>query len=163
MNGRSFSATRDASIRPPRHYYFDPQTNTQVMEDIPHCERLRDYLLSAASKDIHPATATSVGETLGVWLASFHSQDWSHIEKRLPAALEANKCLWRNVHDSMYEYILSLYDDPTIREGAQQTLARVNAKRSAAIHADFSTKKCVLCPLFTVCKTILIRLIMEAS
>jgi hypothetical protein len=62
------------SVKVPRLYYFNHQTNTQIIEDIPGAESMNDVLFSESSaKALLETDVFSIGFALGRWLRSFHS------------------------------------------------------------------------------------------
>ncbi|KAJ5112369.1 hypothetical protein N7532_000414 [Penicillium argentinense] len=64
------------TVKTPRLLYFDPQTNTQIFEDLPNSVDLKTFMLSAISKGVSKSTATALGRTLGAWLRSLH--EWGN-------------------------------------------------------------------------------------
>ncbi|KAJ0423038.1 hypothetical protein BJY00DRAFT_310634 [Aspergillus carlsbadensis] len=133
----------NVSLRTPRHFHFDPETETEVMEDITQCDTLRDYLLSDAGRNISSATAASIGECIGGWLADFHARDWSHLDEVFSAALHRNSAILSSLHHHILEHVLATFDDPAVREGAHEAIKVLDEARPVVNHGDFTTRKYV--------------------
>lgn len=72
----------NSMVKVPHLLYFDRETNTQVLEDIPNVVDLKTILMSPnANEVLTKPFATLVGRALGSWLRSFHS--WT---SKLPPA-----------------------------------------------------------------------------
>ncbi|OGM43177.1 hypothetical protein ABOM_008857 [Aspergillus bombycis] len=138
----SFFKHADVSIRPPDHLYLDTYTNLQVIEDIPNCKTLRDYL--DCNKDIPYSTARTIGQGLGLWLLEFHSRDWSHINEEETAVLYENKAAVES-SKMPFEYAMSLFDDDSLaRESVLKAFAQDYPSRLTIIHGDFTTRNLLI-------------------
>jgi len=62
-------------VKTPRLFYFNKETNTQVMEDLPNSLDLKSFLLSDLAKGVPEAAGHALGRSLGTWLRSLH--DWA--------------------------------------------------------------------------------------
>ncbi|KAL4955564.1 kinase-like domain-containing protein [Aspergillus filifer] len=61
------------TAKTPKIYHFNRATYTQIMEDLPDSLDLKSFILSPGVAElISQGWATSLGETLGTWLRSFH-------------------------------------------------------------------------------------------
>ncbi|KAL5338442.1 kinase-like domain-containing protein [Aspergillus crustosus] len=78
---QSITTTNDGSdgqkyqitVKTPQLLHFNPETNTQVMEDLPSAVDLKTFFLSPdVSKIISQEWTKSIGRTIGAWLRSFH-------------------------------------------------------------------------------------------
>lgn len=70
--------TPACQVRTPTMFYFNPETNTQIQEYLPHAMNLKDYarknLESPSSEAVKPQ-CLDLGRSLGQWLRSLHN--WS--------------------------------------------------------------------------------------
>ncbi|KAE9371768.1 hypothetical protein N431DRAFT_410770 [Stipitochalara longipes BDJ] len=120
-------STTTATIKPPRLYLYNRETNTQVLEDFSNTDDFRAMLFSADAHNLLPPPSTaSIGRHLGVWLRSFHT--WASAPEQ--AALRAQ--MWRN--DSMrktkyiftYDSVLKILQNyPELLEGHEETLTAI--------------------------------------
>ncbi|KAL4793204.1 kinase-like domain-containing protein [Aspergillus venezuelensis] len=61
------------TAKTPKIYYFNRSSYTQIMEDLPDSLDLKSFILSpGVANTISQDWASSLGETLGTWLKSFH-------------------------------------------------------------------------------------------
>ncbi|KKK26790.1 hypothetical protein ARAM_000374 [Aspergillus rambellii] len=89
-NGEHEGQRYQITVRTPRIFHFNSQTNTQIMEDLPDALDLKTFLISqSGSQTIPREWALSVGRTLGIWLRSFHS--WSSLPEQAEVAAEFDK------------------------------------------------------------------------
>ncbi|KAJ6141587.1 hypothetical protein N7470_009977 [Penicillium chermesinum] len=55
----------NVSVKAPRLLHFDREANTQVLEDLPDSVDLKNFLISALSREVSKPTARSLGKALG--------------------------------------------------------------------------------------------------
>ncbi|KAL4960165.1 uncharacterized protein BDV14DRAFT_183230 [Aspergillus stella-maris] len=61
------------TAKTPKIYHFNRSSHTQIMEDLPDSLDLKSFmLLRGVAESISRDWASSLGETLGTWLKSFH-------------------------------------------------------------------------------------------
>ncbi len=78
-------------VKAPHLYFFDRETNTQVLEDFPGAIDLKTILISpAANRTLSRSVATSIGYALGSWLRSFHN--WTSA----PSQKDLRRKMWKN-------------------------------------------------------------------
>ena len=116
--------TTTATVRPPRLYLYDRESNIQVLEDFSNTNGLRAMMFSADAHNLLPSPSTAtIGRHLGVWLRSFHT--WASAPEQ--AALRAQ--MWQN--DPMrkikylftYDSVLKVLENyPELLEGHEKTL-----------------------------------------
>lgn len=88
-----------ATIKTPRLYLYDRETNTQVMEDFSDTHGFKTMFFSVGAHNHLPLLSTStIGHQLGFWLRSFH--DWSLTPEQV--ALRAQ--VWQNDHMRELKY-----------------------------------------------------------
>lgn len=87
-------STTITTVRTPRLFLYDRETNTQVLEDFSNTYGFKTMFSSLDPQNYVPSLrAATIGRQLGFWLRSFHT--WSSAPEQ--AALRAQ--MWRN--DSM--------------------------------------------------------------
>jgi len=80
-----------ATVKPPRLYLYDRETNIQVLEDFSNADGFMAMLSCADAHNLLPSPSTAIiGRHLGFWLRSFHV--WSSAPEQ--AALRAQ--MWQN-------------------------------------------------------------------
>jgi 5-methylthioribose kinase len=73
LDGGLLSCSQEnITIKTPRVFHFDRETNIQIMEDLPNSLDLKHFLLSELAQDLSEPSARSLGCSLGSWLRSFH-------------------------------------------------------------------------------------------
>ncbi|KAJ5818809.1 hypothetical protein N7474_004400 [Penicillium riverlandense] len=73
LDGGLLSYSQESfTVKTPRVFHFDRETNTQIMEDLPNSLDLKNFLLSKLAQDVSESSARSLGCSLGSWLRSFH-------------------------------------------------------------------------------------------
>jgi hypothetical protein len=119
--------TTTATVKPPRLYLYDQETNTQVLEDFSNADGFRTMLFSANAHNLLPSPSTAaIGRHLGVWLRCFHA--WASAPEQ--AALRAQ--MWQNDHMRKIKYLFT-YDNvlkvlqnfPELLEGHEKTLGTI--------------------------------------
>src|ERR1700712_528009 len=76
MTFASTTTPDQISLKVPRLYLFNQETNTQIHEDFPDAVDFKSVFVSPTANDIlSQPLATSIGCALGVWTRSFHT--WS--------------------------------------------------------------------------------------
>jgi hypothetical protein len=120
-------STTIATVKPPRLYLYDRETNTQVLEDFSNTNGFRAMLFSADAHNLFPSSSTAtIGRYLGVWLRSFHT--WASAPEQ--AALRAQ--MWQNDPMRKIKYLFT-YDTvlkvlgnyPELLEGHEKTLGTI--------------------------------------
>jgi hypothetical protein len=116
--------TTTATVKPPRLYLYDRETNTQVLEDFSNADGFRAMLFSANAHNLLPSPSTAtIGRNLGYWLRCFHV--WASAPEQ--AALRAQ--MWQN--DPMrkikylftYDSVLKVLENyPELLERHEKTL-----------------------------------------
>ncbi|KAF2114307.1 kinase-like domain-containing protein [Lophiotrema nucula] len=111
-------------IKAPKLYFFDRETNTQVLEDIPGSTDLLKLLNTLS----FPA-ASSIGRALGSWLKAFH--DWTSEPEQtaLRTELAKNKSMQELKSKITYEMFIPVLERnfPEILERHQEILEEVRA------------------------------------
>jgi hypothetical protein len=140
------------SVRTPRLYHFNTQTNTQVQEYLPSGIDLKNYAL----KHYEPHTSTTkkaqclgLGRGLGQWLKHFH--EWAEQSSDLRNNAAENKSLQRLKHSTYYDYLIQMIDKfPAMLSQAKEVFESVKAMSEReldddsalqAVHGDFWTGK----------------------
>lgn len=78
---------KDLTIKTPRLYLFNRQTNTQLIEDLVETDDLKSvFFLPNVAERLTPSNASNIGQYLGSWLRSFHT--WASDPER--AAVRAS-------------------------------------------------------------------------
>ncbi|KAL4942030.1 hypothetical protein BDV06DRAFT_193141 [Aspergillus oleicola] len=144
------------TVKTPKLYHFIPQSYTQIMEDLPDSIDLKTFMRSpGVSESISRDWATSIGQTLGTWLKSFHV--WINDPRQGDAAAKFGE--WKVMRDLKfavnYEGLLGRIEEfLEILEGSRGVFEEVRdmAKREleqglafagnggigiGAIHGDF--------------------------
>ncbi|KAF7548830.1 hypothetical protein G7046_g8543 [Stylonectria norvegica] len=142
------------TISTPRMLLFNPATNTQVQEYLPHAVNLKEYALAhyatpAAAASVKPQ-CVKLGRSLGHWLRSFH--DWSERpdQARLREILARNKDMQGLKHMINYRQLVQLtgaHPDilgdevkPVLQEIAEMAAGELADEAALhVIHGDFWT------------------------
>ncbi|KPM46485.1 hypothetical protein AK830_g105 [Neonectria ditissima] len=112
---------QQVSVRPPRLYHFDLQTNTQIMEDIAGSERLRDV-----ARDLSSSKAVDV-------------------DSKLLGMLQSNAMIDDVLHRGLGEKILAHGGSVDVRDTAEKQLKTVDGEGRGVMYGDLTTKKCASC------------------
>lgn len=152
MSGGLSPIIQDNGIvaRTPSLYYFFPQDNIQIMEDLQNTTTLLPFIRASMGNSLSPAVAKSLGHALGAWLGSFHARtseisgsywlhkiDWNH-----GARNSMNDLLYGLMKQKMKAY-------PRLFEGIEYKLWKcVEEQRGRDVfgvmglcHGDFSLRK----------------------
>ncbi|KAJ5752205.1 hypothetical protein N7520_009122 [Penicillium odoratum] len=147
------------TVKTPRVFYFNKETNTQVLEDLPKSLDLKNFLLSDLAKGASEAMGRSLGRSLGTWLRSFH--DWADKPEQkecrsLLAQNQAMKTLKFHVNyallvdtiaqfPALLEQSRSVFED--VKSLAERDMNNKDQGGCGIIHGDFWTGN-VLVPRF---------------
>ncbi|PWY79817.1 phosphotransferase enzyme family protein [Aspergillus eucalypticola CBS 122712] len=147
--------TQEVTVKTPRLFSFNRQTNTAVIEDLPDSLDLKSFLIStAASNNVTQEWASSIGRALGNWLRSFHHWAENEAQSGIAAEMDKNQYMRDLKFMVNYDALVNTIDKyPTIlgdsrdvfsnvREMAAAELSRKNGNGFGIIHGDF----CVLIP-----------------
>lgn len=142
------------SVKSPRLFHFDRQTNTQIMEDLPNALDLKSFLRSPAASELSQSSAVAIGCSIGQWLASFHT--WASAPERtsLVAEIEKNHLMKELKYQVNYEILMRTIDEfPDLLEGSRKVFGKVRDSARTElgkkkeregfglIHGDFWTGK----------------------
>ncbi|KAJ5290962.1 hypothetical protein N7478_000213 [Penicillium angulare] len=126
---------RGISVRSPRFYDFNPQTTTQIMEDVANSERLFDM-----TKQMDHSIATEIGEALGKWLGCFHDWASKQDDPGLLKTLEPNHAVQEAIHRGMDQQIRARGYDPAVTELTKELLTGEDGAGRGVIYGDITTK-----------------------
>ncbi|CZR69204.1 uncharacterized protein PAC_19104 [Phialocephala subalpina] len=88
------STPHQFTIKTPRLYLFNRETNTQVHEDFTDTTDLKSVFISQNANDIRSqSVATSIGHALGAWTRSFHSWASAPAQAQLRTEIANNKLM----------------------------------------------------------------------
>ncbi|KAE8150745.1 kinase-like domain-containing protein [Aspergillus avenaceus] len=149
--------TKQFTARTPRHFYFNPSTNTQVMENLPDAVDLKSFFVShVANQNVPREWAVSLGRTLGRWLASFHSWTKETSQMDLELEMEKNR-MWQDLKFSInYENLVNLvgmYPEllessrgifEKVKDMARSETGRKDGDGYGVIHGDFWSGNVIL-------------------
>jgi hypothetical protein len=147
-----------SSVKVPYLHYFNRETNTQVLEDIPGVVDLKTILTSpTANNALSQPLATSIGRALGSWLRAFHSWTSAASQADLCAQIKNNEPMRKLKYLISYDsFILVLEQFPEVLEDYKKTLDDVKdmatkefqktesaeqAEEWGIIHGDFWSGK----------------------
>jgi hypothetical protein len=98
-------------VKIPQLYLFDPETNTQVLEDIPGVVDLKYiFMLPTANDVLHQSLAASLGRNLGSWLRSFHSWSEAPSQASLRAEIGINEPMRRLKYLISYDSFINVLE-----------------------------------------------------
>lgn len=156
-NFPSTNITDQVSLKAPRLYLFNRETNTQVLEDFPEALNLKSILVSPTANSIlSQSFATSIGHTLGSWLRSFHTWASAPAQADLRKEIEKNEPMRKLKYLVTYDSFIQVVEKfPEILEGSRKTLEDVKDMATkefertvgeagedwGIIHGDFWTGK----------------------
>ena len=159
-------STATATVKPPRLYLYDRETNTQVLEDFPNTDGFRAMLFSADAYNLLPSPSTAaIGRHLGFWLRSFHTWASAPEQAALRAQMWQNDIMRKTKFLFTYDSVLKVLENyPELLESCKKTLDTIRdviAKEFerpsteegdgyGLLHGDFWSGKYVitLIPLF---------------
>ncbi|KAI8954624.1 kinase-like domain-containing protein [Xylaria longipes] len=143
------------TVRAPKFYHFDEESNTQIQEILRSGKDLKTYALKSYSADTHGAVrpqCVQLGRALGKWLRNFHN--WSATQADLRKTVAGNTDLQQLKHFINYSWLLDRVGQfPAILSEAKEVFEKVKdmaAKeledegRLAVIHGDFWTGNVLL-------------------
>lgn len=120
----------DVTIKTPRFYLFDRQTNTQVIEDLVDTDDLKSvFFLDHDARSLRfglpPSTALAIGRHLGSWLRSFH--DWASAPEQagVRTSVGENRSMRDLKRMVTYDGVLAVlrnYPDELLGDGIEATL-----------------------------------------
>ncbi|KAF9885551.1 hypothetical protein FE257_012757 [Aspergillus nanangensis] len=123
------------SIRIPRLYHFFPQSNTQIMEDITESKTLHGGL-----QFLSAPTAASIGQSLGAWIASFHSWARSHTDPSFSSVLGNNGELYEKQVRRMCINLSSECENKRVVEYYRDRLLEIDKEDVGVVHGDFTSR-----------------------
>ncbi|KAJ9410292.1 hypothetical protein DTO045G8_1755 [Paecilomyces variotii] len=147
----------NVSVKSPRLFHFNQQTNTHIMEDLPNALDLKTFLRSSAASALSEPSATAIGHAIGKWLASFHT--WGSAPERsdLVVEIQKNQLMKELKYQINYEVLMQTIDNfPDILEASRgvfekvKCLAKEELERKkdedgiGLIHGDFWTGNILL-------------------
>jgi hypothetical protein len=145
LGSLSVSATNDwCSVRTPKLYHFDPETNTQVQEYLAAGVDLKNYAL----KRYEPHTSNAkkpqclgLGQGLGEWLSAFHER--AEFSEALRTMASENKALQRLKHSTYYDALVQIIDKfPSILPQAKEVFESVKAMSERELEDDSTLHVC---------------------
>ncbi|KAI9376682.1 kinase-like domain-containing protein [Aspergillus egyptiacus] len=148
-NEGSGGQTYQVTVKTPQLYHFNPETNTQVMEDLAGAVDLKTFLRSPrASSHISEGWTRSIGRTVGIWLRSFHFWSADAAQKAVAVQFEKNQDGKKLKFSINYDSLLAMIDTyPDILEGSRPVFEKVRDFAAAElneagptfgpIHGDF--------------------------
>ncbi|GKZ22755.1 hypothetical protein AbraCBS73388_008925 [Aspergillus brasiliensis] len=149
-NKQTETHAQEVTVKTPRLFSFNRETNTAVMEDLPDSQDLKSFLIStAASNNVTQKWASSIGRALGNWLQSFHH--WADNEAQAGVAAEMDKNQYMRdlkfmvnydaLVNSVDKYQTVLGDSRDVfnkvREMAAAELKQKDGEGFGIIHGDF--------------------------
>ncbi|KAL4871381.1 hypothetical protein BDV12DRAFT_194446 [Aspergillus spectabilis] len=125
------------TARTPQLLYFNPVTNTQIMEDLPSAVDLKTFLLSPdISQSISQAWTKSIGRTLGAWLRSFHFWISDAAQADVASQFESNKDMRDLKFSINYDSLLNVIDTyPDLLENSRTIFEQVRGLAAAELDA----------------------------
>jgi hypothetical protein len=116
--------TTTATVKPPRLYLYDRETNIQVLEDFFNADGLMAMLSSADAHNLLPSPSTAtIGRHLGFWLRSFHVWSSAPEQAALRAQMWQNDPMQKTKYLFTYDSVLKVLENyPKLMEGHEKTL-----------------------------------------
>lgn len=142
------------SVRTPKLFYFNEETNTQVQEYQQSPLSLKLYALQnfiSPNPDSTRVQCLEIGQAIGQWLRSFH--DWSNApaQLRLRQVAAGNKEMQSIKHWANYQQLPdAIQRHPSVFEGCAEVFSAIvdqttkeleNEAHLQVIHGDFWTGK----------------------
>ncbi|KAJ5663563.1 hypothetical protein N7507_004294 [Penicillium longicatenatum] len=75
LDGLPLHSQESITVKTPRIFHFNKETNTQIMEDLPNSLDLKSFLLSDLAKAVPESAGLALGRSVGTWLRAFH--EWA--------------------------------------------------------------------------------------
>ncbi|KAJ5933560.1 hypothetical protein N7454_005889 [Penicillium verhagenii] len=91
LDGFQSRGEKGPTVKTPRVLYFNKETNTQIIDDLPQSLNLKDLFLSDSLESTSEFACREIGSSLGVWLQSFHK--WGN----KPEQAESRSLITQNV------------------------------------------------------------------
>lgn len=142
------------TVATPELYYFNQETNTQILEYLPNATNLKAYALENWGAPTGPTTKTQcyeLGRSLGVWLRSFHAWSNGPEQSSLRETVAGNEAMQSMKYTINYRGTLQRINrHPSILGGSKEVFEKVAAMAEAeltdssqlrVIHGDFWTGK----------------------
>lgn len=139
-------------VRTPKLHYFNQGTNTKVIEYLPDALSLKDYALKhfTAPDPSRKSFCLDVGNSLGIWLRSFH--EWANEpgQSNLQRVLKQDNCLQTLRHMVYYSALVGdVARFPDILSDAKDVFEQVEKMAAGelkrpdldVIHGDYWTGK----------------------
>lgn len=120
-------STTTATVKPPRLYLYDRETNTQVLEDFSNTDGFRAMLFSADAHNLLPSPSTAtIGRHLGFWLRSFHTWASAPEQAALRTQMWQNDPMRKTKYLFTYDSVLKVLENyPELLEGREKTLVTI--------------------------------------
>jgi Sec-independent protein translocase protein TatA len=140
------------AVRAPKFYYFNPDTNTQVQEYLPHALSLKEYALKHfSSRDpSRKPLCLELGRSLGLWLRGFHDWASSPEQAQFREEMKSNEPMQKIKHMVNYSTVVdTVANFPSILADAKETFEQIKEATAAELqrpdlqitHGDFWTGK----------------------
>jgi hypothetical protein len=151
MNG--FPPTAGAySVRAPRLYHFNPESNTQIQEFLRDALSLKEYALKHFSSpdSSRKPLCLELGRSLGVWLRDFHSWVALPEQSKFQEEMKSNEPMQKIKHMANYITLAdTVANFPSILADAKETFEKIkevtadelHSSHLQIIHGDFWTGK----------------------
>lgn len=150
----SYESSEKITVKTPRLFHFDKETNTQILEDLPDSVDLKHYLISDVSHDMSNTSARALGHSLGSWLRAFHAWASKPEQAETREILSKNQALKNLKFYINYTWLLDTIGNfPAILADSREIFEKVRdfaaeeLKRTElddeynVIHGDFWTGK----------------------
>ncbi len=125
------------SVRVPKLYHFNPETNTQVQEYLPEPLSLKEYALKHfSSRDAaRKPLCYELGRSLGVWLLEFHRWAARPEQSQFREETKANEPMQHIKHFVNYaQLVATVANFPDILADAQETFEQIRDATAQEIH-----------------------------
>ncbi|KAL2075203.1 hypothetical protein VTL71DRAFT_145 [Oculimacula yallundae] len=124
LNLLASSPTSTSTVKTPRLYLYDRETNTQVLEDFADTNGLRAMLFSPDAHKLFPSSSLfTIGRHMGLWLRSFH--DWADAPEQasLRAEMWCTDALRKQKYEFTHGSISGILEQfPSLTEDYEKTL-----------------------------------------
>ncbi|KAL5360180.1 phosphotransferase enzyme family protein [Aspergillus floccosus] len=149
LNAFPAQTTESITIQTPRFYHFNPETNTQIVEELPAAQDLKSFFV-AQPRDVDRSWAVGVGRALGRWLKAFHAWGDDAAQAGVRDAMAGNVFMRDLKFSVNYDRLVAAVDQyPAVLAGRQEVfeavreMARGELGREGEgvglIHGDFWT------------------------
>ncbi|KAK4123989.1 hypothetical protein N657DRAFT_645604 [Parathielavia appendiculata] len=143
------------TVRAPKLYHFNPETNTQVQEYLPEALSLKDYALKHFSPrdPSRKPLCFELGRNLGAWLRGFHR--WASLPEQsaFREKMKANAPMQKIKHRANYATLVdTVANFPSILGDAKGIFQKIQEETAAELdrsdlqitHGDFWTGNALL-------------------